>query len=239
MKKPIVLCLILSFIAIAVIAVCLLIPKNNMTVSKADNDTCTITTSSDSIKKGQDFTIQIAIKTAEPMQHLTAHLAFDNTLAEYTGKQDLVTGASGDFVLEDTFKEATSSKTYTLKFSALETGSCHFSLSNINFERFKDLSVVSLGEATANKKLDKDCTLSELAIAVGTMKEKWNPETYEYHITVPKDTELFPYSAVPSCEAATVASEGPEQLKDGINVFTITVTAPSGDSADYTLYVTR
>ena len=243
MKKTVfhcILCIVLVLTAF------LLISEKNEVPAQAQADTFVIQSAKTKVKKDKTFTVKITIHSNEPMQNVQASLSYDATLAEYiSDDQPAIVGTSGLLTLNDTFEKGITDKTYKLKFQALQLGNCQFLLDNANYTRFQDLSVVSKGssaeeiEIIVNDGVEDDCTLEELFTAVGEWQEDWDSETYDYHITVPKETTVFAYSATPSCEDSQVVSEGPDTLSTGTNIYKITVTAPSGDSAVYTLKVVR
>lgn len=243
MKKILFRC---AAIILLIIAVQVCISDQSQVTSDAKEDTFTIKASKEKIKKDKTFTLKIQIQSSAPIQNVNASLSYDCEQVEYlSGGGDAITGNSGVLTLNETFEKAVTSKTYKLTFQAVNLGKCQFELTNANYCRYEDLSVVSRGSSTENVEIiindgiDDDCTLAELILGTGEMEEDWDSQTYDYHITVPKDTTIFAYSAVPSSDDSIVVSEGPDKLSDGPNIYTISVTAPSGDKAVYTLTVNR
>ena len=90
------------------------------------------------------------------------------------------------------------------------------------------------------EKKSTDSTLSSLSIAEGAIVPEFNKDVKEYAITVPNEVTKLNITATPTDSKATVSVTEYEELKEGENAITITVTAEDGTTkSDYVLKVTR
>ena len=90
------------------------------------------------------------------------------------------------------------------------------------------------------EKKSTDSTLGSLSIAEGAITPEFNKDVKEYAITVPNEVTKLNITATPTDSKATVSVTEYEELKEGENAITITVTAEDGTTkSDYVLKVTR
>ena len=73
----------------------------------------------------------------------------------------------------------------------------------------------------------------------GTLDKEFRADVFEYSMKVAYDVEELILSAFPESEESVITIDKELTLAKGDNVFTITVTAPSGDRNDYKLNVYR
>ena len=214
--------------------------------STANEGTISLSVAKKNIKKDKEFTVTLNVNSTVDMHSVAATIDYDDTMLEWIGSNsDAIAGTSGRLTLSDTYTDSVSQCSYRLTFKAKSLGQGTINITDSSINTQKDLTTILVDNATAaftiteNSRLDDDCSLEELILGCGELNPAWDSNTYEYQITVPKDTEIFAYSATPSCEDAQIISTGPDSLQDGNNTYVITVTAPSGSQQDYTLHVTR
>lgn len=82
-------------------------------------------------------------------------------------------------------------------------------------------------------------TLSEISIEGQTISPEFNVDVREYKVNVPYDVTSVNVTATPTDSKATAKVEGNEDLKEGENTVTITVTAENGNESKYLIRVTR
>ena len=99
------------------------------------------------------------------------------------------------------------------------------------------------GNTTRKPKEEKkstDSTLSSLSIAEGAITPEFNKDVKEYAITVPNEVTKLNITATPTDSKATVSVTEYEELKEGENIITISVTAEDGTTkTDYVIKATR
>jgi hypothetical protein len=257
MKKKTALFTALFIVVAGVIAIPLLSQNTFAPSQSAEGDTARTATanakgdvfelavSEKTVQKSDTCTVSIVVQSDEPMQQVQGELHYDATLLSYEDSDADIVGSEGVLTLNSTFAEAAKTHTYNITFQALELGECHLELANTSYNRYSDLSLVSESTATntvtiiANDSASDDCTLAELLIGSGELNPVWDALVYDYTVEVPADTNTFTYSAVPSDSDAVVTAAGPDTLQTGDNHYTITVTAPSGNRADYHITVVK
>lgn len=93
---------------------------------------------------------------------------------------------------------------------------------------------------TKEEKKSTDSTLSSLSIAEGAITPEFNKDVKEYAITVPNEVTKLNITATPTDSKATVSVTEYEELKEGENIITISVTAEDGTTkTDYVIKATR
>ena len=86
----------------------------------------------------------------------------------------------------------------------------------------------------------KDASLSSLEISPGTLKPAFSADVTEYTAAVSSDVTSVTVSAPAKDGAAKVAISGNDDLQDGENTITCTVTAEDGETTKtYTIVVTK
>ena len=81
--------------------------------------------------------------------------------------------------------------------------------------------------------------LSGLTVDVEGLSPEFNKDTDNYTLQVGSDVEALQITATPEDEKATVQVQGNENLQEGENTVTITVTAEDGTTKVYTITVNK
>lgn len=93
---------------------------------------------------------------------------------------------------------------------------------------------------TKEEKKSTDSTLSSLKIAEGAITPEFSKDVKEYSITVPNEVTKLNITATPTDSKASVSVTEYEELKEGENAITISVTAEDGTTkTDYVIKATR
>lgn len=93
---------------------------------------------------------------------------------------------------------------------------------------------------TKEEKKSTDSTLSSLSIAEGAITPEFSKDVKEYAITVPNEVTKLNITATPTDSKASVSVTEYEELKEGENAITISVTAEDGTTkTDYVIKATR
>ena len=141
-------------------------------------------------------------------------------------------------------------KTYTLKFKALKSGTTNITVGSYDIY---DWNEESMSISKSNKKLtlmtqeeleasySKDNNLKGLTVKVGEESYDLDPvfdkDTLEYKVTVPTGTTTVQIEALKNDSTATVNGDGDIEVTEGLNTIPIVVTAQNGDEKTYTLIV--
>ncbi len=84
-----------------------------------------------------------------------------------------------------------------------------------------------------------DNYLNSLSVSDHPFSQEFSKYTTEYELIVENSVTSIKINATPSDSKATVSGTGTKNLNVGSNVFTITVTASSGQKRNYTVSITR
>ena len=92
---------------------------------------------------------------------------------------------------------------------------------------------------TTNKKGSSDSTLKSLNVDKGKISPNFEPENFDYSLSVNNDIDKITISGEKNNENANVEGLGEKELQVGINTFEIKVTSENGETRTYTLTITR
>lgn len=239
MKKKIIIPVILAVILIGSILL-----TNQTNHAKEVN--FAIEVEDKSVKKNEEITLKITVSSDYKMSSVDAYVTYDDELLEFISTENEgILGASGTLHIAQKFAEGKTEAEYVIRMKALEVGTSDFKVhdayiidaENSNYMKIKQ-SRASI-EIIKNETEASNATLSELLVVPGTLDKDFQPDVYEYSIKVAYDVEELILSAIPMDEESVVTIDKVLKLAKGDNVFTITVTAPSGDTKDYKLNVYR
>lgn len=215
-----------------------------------------ISTSKSSVSPGESFTVTVSAKGAGPVSATVSNGSgsktdfLDNNSFSFTctaGSSGSVTiyasGTLGDYDTgEDTSRSA--SKTVSIVQPSSNTGgsSSGGSSSGGSTTKKPTTNNTTTTKPAENKEEKKstDSSLSALAVEEGTINPEFNKDVKEYAITVPNEITKINITATPTDSKATVSITEYEELQEGENAITISVTAEDGTTkTDYIIKVTR
>lgn len=209
----------------------------------------TIAFSDPTAKKGETVTVTCKISSAtQALGAVDMTIVYDDDALEFTGNGAAVKGGSGSIRIVDTATAAnTKVMEYSLTFKALKPGQTSITVSNYEVVGF-DESAVTVGHVGSSTvevtdtsvSLSKDASLKDLKLSSGSLSPAFSPSIMKYDVTVGADVTSLVVTGTTSNEKAAVTSiTGADNLKEGYNEVKISVTAESGNTAVYTLYVTK
>ena len=142
------------------------------------------------------------------------------------------------------------SKTYTLQFRALKSGTTNITVGSYDVY---DWNESSMSISRSNKKLtlmtqqeleasySKDNNLKGISVVVGEetydLEPEFDRDTLEYTVTVPTGTTMVNVSATKNDSTASVSGDGEIEVSEGLNTIPIVVTAQNGDEKTYNLII--
>lgn len=241
MKKKVIISILCSLVLVS--GICIFALPNKKSTAKG----AVFNLSTDqSAKASKEFTVTLKMSSKTPLHSIDAYLSYDKDLVEFIKSDcDGITGAEGTLHVTDAFTEECTEKTYKLTFTGLQLGTAKFKIYDTSIEEYENLDQEKANaqstsiEIVKNKSENRDAQLSDFIVGTGELSQKFDPDVYEYEVTVPSSTDVFICSSVPSCEDAVVEQSGPETLKKGKNNYVFTVTAPSLDKKEYHITVIR
>lgn len=213
----------------------------------AASATIKFSTDSTVVSKGNDVTVSLTLEAEEAIGEFEGYISYDSEILEFIEASNYITGGDGVLrVAETSDAEEITKKKYNIKFKAKEVGIGEISLSDTpmvyNYNEGKEMSVSS-NRITINvkaaKRVSTETSLSDLKINPGTLSPKFEPNIYEYSTKVDSDTISLVISATAKDSNASVKVKGNDDLKEGDNKVTLTVTAESGDTKDYIILVEK
>nr|WP_294491201.1 cadherin-like beta sandwich domain-containing protein [uncultured Anaerosporobacter sp.] len=198
------------------------------------------------VKKGDDLNLKIKVSSDYEMSVVDAYITYDDELLEFiSSESEGVLGASGTLHITDQFAKGATEAVYVIRMKALEVGSADFKVHDAYSIDAENSSYMKIKQTSASIDITKNeteisnATLSDLLVMPGTLDKEFQPEMFEYSMKVAYDVEEVILSAIPESEESVITIDKELNLTKGDNIFTITVTAPSGDRNDYKLNVYR
>lgn len=247
MRKNILKKVLLAIVLAAIIALLL-------TVKSYAATSISISTSKSSVAPGESFTVTVSAVGAGPVNTTVSNGSggkrdfLDNSSYSFTctaGSSGSVTiyasGTLGDYATGDEANRS-ASKTVSIVQPNKNTGgnSNGGSSNGGNTTRKPNTNNSTKPTETKEEKKSTDSTLSSLSIAEGAITPEFNKDVKEYAITVPNEVTKLNITATPTDPKATVSVTEYEELKEGENTITISVTAEDGTTkTDYVIKATR
>lgn len=197
----------------------------------------------DTIQKEKEFTVKVVVNSDVNLYSVDAHLAYDHTKLAYIPENENVTGDAGVLEIKDTYAEETKQAVYELTFKALELGDVEIALSEVFLIDYSDLDYIEVNASAkqfqieTNEQVEDDARLSALLVAPGKLDTAFAPDKMEYEVHVGMDAEMVGVSAIPMEESSLVEVDMPTVLQQGKNTIKIKVTALSGNTSTYVIYV--
>jgi hypothetical protein len=239
MKKKIIIPIILAIILIGSILF------TNQTNSAREVQ-FSIEVEGKNVKKDEEFSLKVIASSDYEMSSVDAYVSYDAELLEFVSSESKgVLGASGTLHIADQFEEGVKEAVYVIRMKALDVGYTDFKVYDAYSEEAESSTYKKIEQAKASIEISKNeteasnATLSDLLVMPGTLDKEFQPDIYEYSIKVAYDVKDLILSAIPADDESVVTIDKELTLVKGDNVFTITVTAPSGDTKDYVLNVYR
>lgn len=223
MKKGLKILIIVSFL------VALFMPKSVFALQMK------VEKSADSIKPGQDVTVNIktsGVSDSSKLQSYTMNLAFDNTkldIKSTSGNNISDVNNSNPIVIKKTGGELTSDTSIaTIVFTAKQgakSGDANLTLTSSECTPNCENPQSSMVKVVA---LSSDATLSSLKIPNATLSPKFDKNITEYTTTIQDITEITVNAIASDSNAKIMISDNYKNLQKGDNDIKITVTSEDG-----------
>lgn len=204
---------------------------------------------------GTEFDVDYLIVSAdEDVAGFAGTVSYDKSVLELVSitESDEYIGSNkdGKFIYTSV-GDTTNVKLLTMKFKTLKSGESTIKIDNPEFfngatyfkiveeneetgEMEPTTQVISLSVTVTES---DDNSLSSLKL--GDNEITLEDGKYEYTLTVANDVTSLDVSVLANNSAASVSIVSPEELVEGENTITVTVTSESGIAQDYTIIVTR
>ena len=203
--------------------------------------------SSSTVVVGNTVTVNVTLSSSTALGAWEFDVNYDSSYLQLTSSN---AENNGTYFVGYVTGANTKSKTYTLKFRALKSGTTNITVGSYDVYAWDESS---MSISRSNKKLtlmtqeeleasySKDNNLKSLNVIVGEESYEINPEfsadVLEYNVTVPTGTTMVNVEAVKNDSKASVDGAGEIEVTEGLNTIPIVVTAQNGDEKTYTLIV--
>ena len=139
------------------------------------------------------------------------------------------------------------SKSYTLKFKILKSGSASINVGSYLIYAIDDsqmsvsasnASVKAMTQAELEATYSKNNNLKSLGVEGYELSPAFDKNTLEYTATVPSTVDKINITAAKEDGTASIDGAGEKEVKEGANPFEIVVTAQNGSTKTYKIVVT-
>lgn len=198
------------------------------------------------VSVGDQISVTMKIAADAALGSSDVMLQYDADALEFVSGTNSNGGAGSVRVIGSA--EAADQKTFsfTLKFNALKAGTSSITVKSqeVYDADSKAVTLNHIGSSSvkinAADTSSRDASLASLTISPGTLKPAFSADTTEYTAAVPSDVTSITVSAPAKDGGAKVTVSGNDDLQDGENTITCTVTAEDGETTKtYTIVVTK
>jgi len=207
----------------------------------------TITVSaSNTVMVGNTVTVTVKLSSGSYMGAWEANITYDKNYLQLTKSTTESGGTSISGYATNGVGEK--SKSYTLTFKALKSGSTTVSVNSYaiwDYSENKMTTTSSSKKITLKTKEEIEASYSSNAylksITVGeySLSPEFDKKTYEYNVEVENEIENVNVSATKEDSSASISGTGDITLTEGNNKVILTVTAEKGNSLTYTININR
>lgn len=190
---------------------------------------------------GNTITATVTVSSSSPMGSWQFLINYDNSKLKLTSGAtsvaDYTTSASG-----------VKSKSYTLKFQVLKSGSASINVGSYLVYAIDESKMnVSVKSATVNLRTQaeieasysKNANLKSLGVENYSISPGFSKDVFEYSLEVENDVEKVNIVGAVEDSTARVSGLGEVELTEGTNKIEVVVTAQKGNTNKYTLTITR
>lgn len=200
--------------------------------------TATIAFSSKSPKVNDAVTVTVTVNGSEAMYSTELSVSYNPDVLRFESG-DSASGGAGVVKVAGLPSGATK-QSYSLKFTAIASGSSTVQASGVAYYQNTEESVGASATMTVSDAAKSaNANLKSLSLSKGTLSPKFSASKTSYTATVATSVTEVKVYATAQDSGATVEIAGDSVLKDGENIRTVTVTAPSGAQKVYTIKITR
>jgi len=142
-------------------------------------------------------------------------------------------------------KGGVTSKSYTLKFKALKSGSAKVSVGSYAMYSYTDEAAMNVSAGSKTVKImtqaeleasySKNNNLSKLSVEGYELSPAFNKDTLQYTVELPSNVENIKVSASVADKKAKVSGTGDVAVSEGENKIDVVVTAENGSTKTYTI----
>ncbi|MEE1239134.1 MAG: cadherin-like beta sandwich domain-containing protein [Acutalibacteraceae bacterium] len=200
--------------------------------------TTTISFSSSKPKVNDSVTVTVTVSGSAAMYSTEFSVSYNPDVMRFESG-DSASGGAG-VVKVAGLPSGSTKQSYSLKFTAIASGSSTFSASGVAYYESTEDSLGAAATMTVSDAAKSaNANLKSLSLSKGTLSPNFSASKTSYTATVDKSVTEVKVYATAQDSGAKVEISGESTLKDGVNTRTVTVTAPSGAQKVYTIKITR
>lgn len=201
------------------------------------------------VTQGNTVSVTVSVNGSDIMSYAKVSVNYDANILEYQSGAD--SGGSGRVSVLFDCGEGAKSASRTITFKAKTVGSSAVSLDTAEATTMGSATVMpemmsaSVGGSasvtvSAPVQASADAHIGWMDISPGTLSPAFDKDVFKYTVEVENDVKKVTVSALAAHEKGKIASvKGGSNLKVGQNTITVTCQAENGNTAVYTIVVTR
>ncbi len=191
---------------------------------------------------GNTVTATVTVSSSTPIGSWQFLVSYDTSLLKLT---------SGETSVADTTKTSSGvkSKSYTLKFKALKSGTATIKVGSYMVISMADDSEMSVSSKSASVKIQTkeqveasystNANLTALRVGEYALNPVFNKTTFEYNVEVENEIESVNVEATKEDSKSSVSGTGEIKLNEGNNRVKVVVTAQKGNTQTYVINIMR
>lgn len=201
----------------------------------------TISFSNNKPNVNDSVTVTVTVDGGEPMYGTEFFVVYNPSVLHFEGGESANEESGAGRVTVVGTPGGASKQSYSLKFTAITAGSSTIQVTDGNYatDTEKPFTGSTATMTVSDAAKSDNANLKSLSLSKGTLSPKFSASKTSYTATVATSVTEVKVYATAQDSGAKVEIAGESKLKDGENVRTVTVTAPSGAQKVYTIKITR
>jgi len=194
-----------------------------------------------------EFIVTLTAESSSGISGFQTYVAYDTTMLELTDTGRHVSGGDGLIFISDLDGDE-QIRDYHMKFRALSDGETEVYISDtIYMYSGSDSQQMSVSKNTLKLnigqqqtvKAGSDKNLASLNVSQGELVPAFDPKVLEYQVDVSSEVDMLYIDAKAKLKACTVKISGNDNLQEGDNLATVTVTGKDGSQKIYNIHIKK
>lgn len=193
------------------------------------------------------FIVTLTAESSAGISGFQTYVAYDTTMLELTDTGRHVSGGDGLIFISDLDGDE-QIRDYHMKFRALSAGETEVYISDtIYMYSGSDSQQMSVSKNTLKLnigqqqtvKAGSDKNLASLNVSQGELVPAFDPKVLEYQVNVSSEVDMLYIDAKAKLKACTVKITGNDNLQEGDNLATVSVTGKDGSQKIYNIHIKK
>lgn len=194
-----------------------------------------------------EFIVTLTAESSSGISGFQTYVAYDTTMLELTDTGRHVSGGDGLIFISDLDGDE-QIRDYHMKFRALSDGETEIYISDtIYMYSGSDSQQMSVSKNTLKlnigqqetEKTSSNNNLANLSVSQGELVPAFDPKVLEYQVDVSSEVDILYIDAKAKLKACTVKISGNDNLQEGDNLATVTVTGKDGNQKIYNIHIKK